>query len=541
MPWLRPTPASAIPSHTQAASKYNVIKEKTKLRRRDFIPVTAATLAASSCGTSGRPNILFLLADDMSWPHASAYGGAGPCRTPTFDRIAKAGALFTRAYTSCPSCTPSRSAILAGRPFWQLGEAGVLYGAMPPSLALFPHLLAGAGYHTGFTGKSWGPGDWRAAGLAQHPCGQEFNVKRLSPVPDAALDPRDSAANFADFLAARPKGAPFFFWMGSTEPHRTYAKGSGLKAGKRLEDARVPAFLPDTPEVRGDLLDYYAEVEWFDHQAGRVLQLLEQAGELDNTLVVMTSDNGMPFPRAKVNLYEGGVHMPLAMCWTARGRAGLSLDEMVSHTDLAPTFLRAAGLEPPKEMTGRSVLPLLEGRRDDTRDQAFFGLERHTMCRPDGAGYPMRALRAEKFLYIRNFEPDRWPTGGDFLSSNRGPHGDVDDAPSKEFLLANAARYPRQYELCFGRREMEELYDVEADPDQVKSLHADPSYQNILEKMRGRLNAYLRFTKDPRAEGRDPWQGYVYRQTTGFGRSFNASLPEGEREAARREARHKPE
>lgn len=502
-----------------------------KLTRRHFLPIAAA--ATTGCSSAGRPNILFILADDQS------YGT--PAQTPHFDRIAREGAIFTRAYTGCPSCTPSRSVILTGRPFWQLAEAGVLYGQMPPTLKLFPHLLADAGYHTGFTGKSWIPGNWQAGGLTRHPCGREYNTARHAPTPNPALDPRDAAANFAAFLKDRPAGAPFCFWFGSTEPHRSYEKGAGLRQGKKLEDARVPAYLPDTPEVRSDLLDYYAEVEWFDQQVGRALAELEKTDELDNTLIIVTSDNGMPFPRAKGTLYEAGVHMPLAIRWGARGRPGMNLDEFVSHTDFAPTILAAAGLPIPPEVTGRSLLPLIEGKRDDTRDQAFFGLERHVIARPDGATYPMRAMRAERWLYIRNFEPDRWPTGGDFLSSNRTTHGDIDAGPTKDVVVNSAKEFPRQAELCLGRRPIEELYDVIGDPGQIKNLATDPSHQNIVEKMRGRLNAYLRFTKDPRAEGRDPWQQYTYHQTTGYGASFNNALPEAERKAARELPTHKPE
>ena len=303
----------------------------------------------------------------------------------------------------------------------------------------------------------------------------------------------------------------------------------------------MPASLPDTPEVRSDLLDYYAEVEWFDQQVGRVLAELEKTGELESTLVIVTSDNGMPFPRAKANLYEAGVHMPLAIRWGARGRPGMNLDEFVSHTDLAPTILEAAGLPIPAEMTGRSLVPLLEGKRDATRDQVFFGMERHVIARPDGATYPMRAIRAERWLFIRNFEPDRWPTGGDFLSSNRTTHGDIDAGPSKDVLLARAKEFPVQHQLCVGQRPPEELYDVVADPDQVKNLVDDPAHKNIVEKLRGRLNAYLRVTKDPRADGRDPWQQYTYHQTTGYGASFNQALPEDVRKAARERPTHKPE
>lgn len=500
------------------------------IRRRSLLG--APLLAAACARKTARPNILFVLADDQSWPHASAYGFSA-VKTPAFDRIAREGTLFTRAYTACPSCTPSRSAILTGRPIWQLGEAGVLYGTMPPSLALYPHRLADAGYHVGFTGKGWAPGDWQAAGATRHPCCREYNALKLDPAPRPGLDVRDMAANFGAFLRDRPAGAPFCFWLGSTEPHRVYEPGSGQRLGKRLEQARVPAFLPDTPEVRSDLLDYYAEVEWFDTQLGRALEVLEKTGELDQTMVIVTSDNGMPFPRAKANLYEAGIHMPLAIRW---GKPGQVLDEFVSHIDLAPTILEAAGLTPPPEMRGRSLLKLLDGHREPARDQLYVGFERHTICRPDFLGYPMRAIRAERYLYIRNFEPTRWPSGGDFLSSNKTTHGDIDAAPSKDAVLASPLRG-----LTAGLRPPEELYDVVADPDQLKNLIADPSYQNIVEKLRGRLSAYLRTTGDPRAAGQDPWREYAYRQTTGYGASFNTALPEAVRREARERPTHKPE
>jgi len=360
------------------------------------------------------------------------------------------------------------------------------------------------------------------------------------PVPDG-IDPRDYAANFEDFLAARPAGAPFCFWFGCREPHRPYQKGIGLASGKKLEEVHVPEYWPDTEVIRSDILDYYCEIEWFDAQLAKMIAQLEKTGELDNTLVVVTSDNGMPFPRAKVNLYDPGR-------WGARLSGGRVIDDFVSHIDFAPTFLEAAGLTPPPSMTGRSLLPLLTsgspGNAGGSRDFVCTALERHTWCRPNGATYPIRALRTRDFLYLRNFAPERWPTGGpDFISSNKTPHGDVDGCPTKTFMLAEATRrkYPRQYELCFGKRPAEELYDVRRDPDQVHNLAADAAHADVKRKLSARLEAYLRETGDPRIEGRDPWQGYIYYQTTGFGATFNRSLPEEERRRARQRGPHKPE
>jgi N-sulfoglucosamine sulfohydrolase len=515
------------------------------LSRRAMLASALPAALSTACRTSPqRPNFLFVLADDQSFPHAGVHGCPG-IRTPAFDRIANEGALFTNSFCASPSCTPSRSAILTGRQMWQVEQAGLLYGTIPPKYPLVTHLLEDAGYHVGYTGKGWGPGDWQAGGLRRNPTGKEYNSRLYATPPREGLDTRDYAANFADFLRQRPARSPFFFWFGSTEPHRVYARGAGHATGHRDEEVAVPSYWPDTPEVRSDILDYYSEIEWFDQQLARALGALEATGELDRTLVVVTSDNGMPFPRAKVNLYDRGVHMPLAMRWGSRLHGPRRIDDFVQHVDLAPTFLEAAGLPIPDGMAGRSLAPLLDSGRsgllDSTRDAAFTAMERHVMARPDGGTYPMRSLRVRDYLYIRNFAPDRWPTGGEFLSSNRTTHGDVDGAPIRDFMLdpANRAKFPGPYELCFGHRPGEELYDLRSDPDQVHNLALRPHPE--LAPLRRRLEAYLRKTGDPRIEGRDPWQGYTYYQTTGYGASFNQSLPESRRREAREAPRHKPE
>lgn len=506
-----------------------------------------STAAAGAAPAARRPNILVVISDDQSWRHTGAEGCTW-VRTPAFDRVAREGVRFTHAFAASPSCTPSRSAVLTGRPIWQIGEAGVLYGTLPPEHAPFTHALADAGYFVGFTGKGWGPGEWDAAGMKRHPLGREFNARLHAPPPHPAIDARDYAANFADFLRERPAGAPFFFWLGATEPHRVYEQGAGLRAGKRAADVNVPACWPDTPEVRGDLLDYAHEIDWFDAQLARVLAQLEAAGELDNTIVVVTSDNGMPFPRAKTTLYDLGVRMPLAVRWPGHVPAGRVIDDLVSHTDFAPTLLEAAGIKPMAGPAGRSLLPILAstraGRVDPSRDAVFTALERHTWCRPDGAGYPMRAIRTAEFLYIRNFAPDRWPTGGpEFVSSNKTFHGDVDGAPIKEFMETpeNQRRFPREFALCYGKRPAEELYDVRADPEQLNNLAADPAHAATREKLWQRLRAHLEQTGDPRMRGEDPWQGYAYRQTVGFGATFNRTLSQAERDAAAGRAAHKPQ
>jgi uncharacterized sulfatase len=519
------------------------------LSRRSLLRAApAAALTACSPGPrrDSRPNILFAIADDMSYPHAGAYGDA-IVRTPGFDRVAREGVLFTRSYCAAPSCTPSRSAVLTGRNVWQVEEGGVLYGTLPARYPLFTHQLEDAGYHTGFTGKTWAPGNWQAGGLTRHPAGREFNSRKSATPLPIGIDSRDYAANFQDFLAARKPGQPFFFWFGCTEPHRVYDNGIGRRQGKSLDAVRVPACWPDTETIRSDILDYYAEIEWFDSHLARMITALDRAGELDNTIIVVTADNGMPFPRAKVNVYDAGVHMPLAIRWGVRAKAGRRIGDYVSHIDFAPTLLEAAGLAPPPGTAGRSLMPLLEsaagGKIDPKRDCAFAALERHTMCRPDGATYPIRAIHTEQYTYLRNFAPDRWPTGGPFLSSNKTLHGDVDACPTKAFMEdpLNQRRFPRQWDLCFGKRPLEELYDRRADPDQVHNLANDPAKAAVRNELWSRLQGYLRQTGDPRIEGKDPWQSYIYYQTTGYGASFNRSLSRQERDQAAGRGTHKPE
>ena len=370
----------------------------------------------------------------------------------------------------------------------------------PTKFQVYPDLLEAAGYFVGYTGKPWGPGDWETSGWPRNPAGPAYN-ERTNDVPADGINRRDYAANFTDFLNDRPADAPFCFWYGCHEPHRRYEEGSGLKAGKRLADAPPPPFLPDDDLVRGDLLDYGLEIDWFDTHLGRMIKLLEDRGELDNTLIIVTADNGMPFPRAKANLYEKGTHVPLAVRWGDRIKGGRVVNDFVSFIDLAPTFLEAAGLIPLAEMTGRSLMPVFtsgrSGRVDPERDHVLTGRERHTHARPDNVGYPARAIRTDDYLYIRNFKPDRWPAG-----DPEGYH-DIDGSPTKAYLLENRDEpaIDRLAELAVGQRPEEELYAVRDDPDGLRNLAGDPQYATVKEQLWQRLERSLREQGDPRVLG----------------------------------------
>jgi N-sulfoglucosamine sulfohydrolase len=447
---------------------------------RDASGNTAQPQAAAS-----RPNILLIIADDWSYPHAGAYGDR-VVKTPTFDRVAREGALFTNAYCASPSCTPSRASLLTGRAVHQLEEGGNLWSSLSAKFEVYPDLLEARGYAVGFTRKGWGPGDFKAGGRERNPAGNQFK-------------------SFAEFYAQTPKDKPFCFWFGSQDPHRPYEKDAGVKAGMKPEAVKVPAFLPDTPEVRRDLLDYYFEIERLDREAGEIIAQLERDGRLDNTLVVITADNGLPFPRAKANVYDGGARVPLAVRWPGRVKSGRTLAEFAVLTDLAPTFLEAAGLTPPPAMTGRSLLGLLEGKRQIGREQVFLERERHANVRKGDLSYPVRAVRTAEFLYVRNLRPDRWPAGDPEYYFAVGPFGDIDGSPSKSLLLAGREDklLGRYFRLAADKRPAEELYDLKRDPAQLVNVADRVEFAAAKRKLRAQLEKWMRETGDPRATADD--------------------------------------
>ena len=459
-----------------------------------------------------KPNILFAIADDQSFPYASAYGTSG-IKTPSFDKVAQDGILFTNAFVAAPQCSPSRAAILTGKNIWQIEEAGTHASYFPKKYPVFTDLLASVGYRIGFTGKPWGPGNWKDAGWLQNPVGPEFNDKKMSSVPTTGIQSKDYYGNFVAFFQQKEKEQPFFFWYGGHEPHRTYEEGSGVKAGKILEESAVPAFLPDHELIKSDVADYALEIEWFDSHLGKMIQYLEEQGELENTIIVVTADNGMPFPSAKANLQEYGTHVPLAICWPSKMKGNRVVKDLVALIDLAPTFLELAKVEKVPEMTGKSLskllIPVPEVQSKTHREFVLTGRERHTHARPDNLGYPARAIRTQDYLYVRNFKPDLWPAGDPepitaknqlpskgFKSLSPGFH-DVDDSPSKLFLIEQQSNYPTEYNLAYEKRPSEQLYDIKKDPSCVNNVAEVPFYAEIRKELRTKLDTELNHQGDP--------------------------------------------
>ena len=465
-----------------------------------------------------RPNILLVLTDDWGFGDAGAYGSTW-IKTPSFDRIAAQGLRFDNAYTPNAKCAPSRASILTGRNPWQLREAGNHGGFFPPEFKVYPEVLATNGYFTGMTGKGWAPGTaLDAKGKPRPLTGKPFQ-KRNAPAPTTRIDRNDYTANFIDFLDAAPEGAPWCFWMGIHEPHRAYEYGSGVaKGGKKLTDiSRIPAYWPDTPAVRNDLLDYALEVEHLDQHLGRIVGELERRGQLDNTLIIVTSDNGRPFPREKGNLYEAANHLPFVVMWKNGIREpGRVVRDYISFIDIAPTILEAAGLQWDESgmmpSPGTSLTDIFKSGKTDAiqpgRDYLILGQERHDVGRPKDQGYPIRSILVDGWLYSRNFTPDRWPAGNPetgYLNTDGG-------ATKTEILTANRAKPgDRHWLLCFGKRPAEELYHIAADPDCIHNLASAPGHQTRRAAMEARLIARLKEQDDPRISGRgDVFDNYPY-------------------------------
>ena len=430
-----------------------------------------------------RPNIVLAIADDWSFPHASIMGDP-VVKTPTFDRVAREGVLFTRSFCAAPTCSASRASILTGQAPHRLESGADLWSYLPAKFPVYTNMLERAGYYVGFERKGWGPG--QLGDRKRNPAGRHFN-------------------NFEEFLASVPPGKPFCYWFGSHDPHRPYRLGQGAESGMDSAKVIVPPYLPDTRETRGDILDYYFAVERYDRDTGHILDLLQKAGKLDNTIVVMTGDNGWPFPRAKANAYEVSSHVPLAVRWPARANGGRRVDELVSLTDLAPTFLEAGGLKPTRAMTGQSILPLIVAQSEagaKPRAAIFVERERHANVRQGDLGYPIRAIRTDRYLLIRNFRPDLWPAGDPVMWKAVGPFGDIDPGPTKETLLSRQLDpgFSDLFRLACAKRPAEELYDLQKDPYAMHNVADTTEYRDAQHDLRKQLDDWMNKTADPRAK-----------------------------------------
>ncbi len=460
------------------------------------------------------PNILIVITDDQSYPHASAYG-SNMVSTPGFDFVAKQGALFTKAYVTSPGCSPSRASLLTGLYPWQVEEAGSHASSFSSKYICFPELLQKAGYHIGYTGKGWGPGNWEISGRKYNPAGPEYNTQTLTP-PYSGISKTDYTANFRKFLSERKKGQPFYFWVGTQEPHRPFENGSWSKKGYTLSQARVPGFLPENDTIKSDLLDYATEISWADSHLMNCIDELKRTGEFDNTIIIVTADNGLSFPYAKANCTDAGIHVPLAICWGSKIRPDQVIETLVSTIDIAPTVMAVTGLKPGQPLSGQNLLPLLTGNSKGYKSDAVFaGRERHSFSRYNNMGYPMRSIVWKNYLLVQNFHPERWPAGDPKEIAKDGSLSDafydIDDGPSKRYLLdhRNEPAVAPFFNLAMNKRPEFELYDLSKDSDCLHNVADNSSYIAVLKTMKQKLRDKLVTTNDTRI-GANPeiWETY---------------------------------
>lgn len=477
---------------------------------------------ASTTSAAERPNILFAISDDQSYPHCSAYGCEW-VETPAFDRVAENGLLFNRCYTPNAKCAPSRGSILTGRHAWLNEDAANHVYVFPPKFTTYVESLGANGYSVGYVAKGLSPATYvKEDGSARFPTGERFNNRKAKP-PAEGITNIDYAGNFNDFLDAAEADKPWCFWYGGIEPHRRYEYGAGVaKGGKSTEDIdEVPGYWPDNDVVRNDMLDYAFEIEHFDTHLGRMLDELEKRGELDNTLIVVTSDNGMPFPRVKGNAYERSNHLPLAIMW-ADGikNPGRKIDDFVSFVDFAPTFLDAAGVAQNdsgmQPITGQTLKPIFESDKSGYtglgREFVLIGKERHDLGRPGDGGYPIRGIVDQRYTFIHNYEPGRWPAGNPETG-----YMNTDGGATKTVILnqRRADIDQRYWNLCFGKLPEYEFYDRAIDPECVHNLaYANaPQIGIARQRLEILLTEKLTAQGDPRILGNgDVFETYPYAQ-----------------------------
>ena len=502
-----------------------------------------ATKSTAKTKASHSMNILFVFADDWG-RYASCYRGLDGrptlndvIQTPHVDRVAREGMLFRNAFVNAPSCTPCRSSLLSGRYFFNTGRGAILQGAQwDPAIPSFPLLLRDAGYHIGKSYKVWSPGTpvdapyggqqyaFEKAGRAPNNFSEEATARIAKGMTVAQAREEilsQVRSNFNDFLSVRPAGKPWLYFFGPTTTHRTWIKGSGKKLWGIDPDTlknKLPKFLPDVPEVREDVADYLGESQAVDAYVGVLMRRLEEIGELENTLVVISGDHGMPgVPSGKCNLYDHGVGVALVVRMPG-SKPGRVVDDFVCLPDLAPTFMEVGGIKPPSGLYGRSLLPIFKsdqnGLIDPKRTWVLTGRERHVgTAREGNLPYPMRALRTADFVYIRNFAADRWPMGSpkDITETNcpefaalenntYAAFADMDASPTKAWLIThrNNPMWQWHYDFAFGKRPSEELYDLRQDPDQVKNLASHPDYASKKQDLSQRLMQILKEAEDPR-------------------------------------------
>jgi N-sulfoglucosamine sulfohydrolase len=446
---------------------------------RTLTLLAAALLAGPLLAADGpRRNVVLLIADDLGL-QVGCYGDKA-AKTPNIDALAASGTRFTHGFASVASCSPSRATLVTGLPTHQCGQYGLAHATHNAhtfrDVQSVPKLLKAAGYRTGVIAK--------------------LHVQPPEVYPwDAEI--RNNGRNGAVIAAEAKKfleasgDKPYFLLVGFTDPHRAkrgFDSANPLKGVPTFtfdpKSLPLPYHIPDQPDARADLADYYGSVARLDFGVGAVLQVLKDTKHLDDTLVIFLSDNGIPFPGAKTTLYDAGVHLPLIVRAPSQKSKGVVNDAMASWTDIAPTILDWAGVKPAAAMGGKSLLPILEKEDAKDREVVFGSHQFHEIT----MYYPMRMVRTRTHKLIVNLaHPLPFPSASDLYNSGTW----------QGILNRNDTMVGRRSREAFEHRPREEMFDLAKDPDELKNVAADPAYADTLKELKARLHDWQVATKDP--------------------------------------------
>ncbi len=469
--------------------------------RRSFLKTigwSALGLSMAACRSGGkqdrRPNILLITADDMNYNSPGCYGSSVPEITPQIDRLAKQGIRFSNAHVNIAVCQPCRQSLMTGRYAFRHGGEG--FNPIWPDVPTLGEQLRAAGYWNGILGKEkhLKPDSKFCMDFVR-------GEKDLASGMGIGRDPSKYKAFAREFFDyARDMGKPFFLMANSHDPHRPFAGSESEKKiwGINLPEVRrrisekevtVPGFLPDIPDVRKEIAEYYTSVYRCDEVVGSLLEALDESGFKENTVVMFLSDNGMSFPFAKANCYLNSTKTPWIVRWPGKIRPGsVNRTDFISGIDFMPTVLEIVGLPQIEGMDGRSFAPLLHGNSQTGRDSVFT--EFHETSAKNR--YPMRCVQTAQFGYIFNF----WPDGQTKMT--------MDSTGGLSYkAMQKAALNDKKIEFrvrLFAYRTPEEFYHLKQDPDALENLIQNPRFLDEIDIFRKMLEKHMEETGDPALE-----------------------------------------
>jgi N-sulfoglucosamine sulfohydrolase len=439
-----------------------------RLRLHPLLCLALFTVLLPLASAAPKPNVLFLLSDDHSYPFLSCYGDAN-VKTPTLDKLAAEGMKFHRFFTTAPQCVPSRASLMTGRsPV--AARITRFSSPLPKDEIIFPQLLREqAGYYTGICGRSFhldgsgGKGDPGIGEiLTEHQMRTfEDRVDFLEGCPDAQV-----ATQLEAFLDKKPEDKPFFMWANFSNPHHVWNAPAEFRPDPA--SLKLPAHWPDLPGMREQLADYCAEVNQLDQTIAGVLQVLVKRQLMEQTMIVFIGDNGVALPHGKGSLYDPGSNVPCVVRWPGHVKAGTESRALISGEDLAPTLLAAAAVAVPTKISGVSFLPLLQGESFTPRKHLFVERGPHgsapVTLNMTNNGYDLsRAVRSDRYKFIYNCTP--WIPYAPVDSSGGAAWRQITAAHEKGALSpgVNTTYFTTP-------RPVYELYDLETDPSELNNV-----------------------------------------------------------------------